>query len=150
MGTKSVQNSRMYYRAPSQPPPAASFTGKHAAEKLDALRVSKRLGVGQRGTARWTERFGDKLVCVRYREDPRTGERYTTVELIVDVRPPKAEKRFLIQVKVHETGIQQRVKERGGKWDKNRKLWLVSYGAIHALGLEDRIVEKLPLVETGR
>lgn len=123
---------------------------KQIAEELNALRVSKRLSIGQRGTTKWLERFGEKLVCVRYREDPRTGERYTTVELIVDNRPPKPSTRFLVEIKGYETGLRQKVKEHGGTWDQERKLWLVSHGAILCLGLGNRIVEKLPLVEAKR
>jgi len=140
----------MYYRNRTQQPQAATFRAKESAEKLNALRVSKRLGVGQRGTARWIDRFGDKLVCVRYREDPRTGKRFTTVELIVDVREPKDDVQLLVEVKIQESGLRQRVKEHGGRWNPNRKLWQFSYASIQALGLEDRVVEKLPLVETRR
>jgi hypothetical protein len=139
----------MYYRALSQQPRETAAL-KEAATQLDALRVSKRLSIGQRGTARWLERFGEKLVCVRYREDPRTGKRFTTVELIVDARAPKAGTHFLVEVKIQETGLRQRIKEHGGRWDQNRKLWRVSYEAIQALNLENRVVEKLPLVEAGR
>ena len=38
---------------------------------------------GDRGTRRLTERFGKRLVCVRYRYDAASGRRFTTVELVV-------------------------------------------------------------------
>ena len=38
---------------------------------------------GDRGTHRLAERYGKRLVCVRYRYDAGAGRRYTTVELIV-------------------------------------------------------------------
>ena len=38
---------------------------------------------GDRGTRKLVERYGKRLVCVRYRYDPVTQRRYTTVELIV-------------------------------------------------------------------
>jgi hypothetical protein len=42
---------------------------------------------GQKGTKRLLERFGSKLLYVRYRYDRHTGRRYTTVELVVDSQP---------------------------------------------------------------
>lgn len=119
-------------------------------EKLNAMKVVKRLGVGQPGTARWLGRFGDRLLCVRYREDPVTGERYTTVELIVDERGPKPGTRMLFEIKLNESGLRQRVREHGGQWDGKRQLWHLPFETILALGLEDRIVEKLPSMETKR
>jgi hypothetical protein len=39
---------------------------------------------GQKGTKKLVTRFGDRLICVRYRYDTMRGKRFTTVELIVD------------------------------------------------------------------
>jgi hypothetical protein len=39
---------------------------------------------GQRGTKKLVTRFGDRLICVRYRYDAARRKRFTTVELIVD------------------------------------------------------------------
>ena len=39
---------------------------------------------GQKGTKKLVTRFGDRLICVRYRYDTTRGKRFTTVELIVD------------------------------------------------------------------
>lgn len=140
----------MNYLTLRQRPQAAALRTQESAKKLDALRVAKRLSIGTRGTARWLGQFGDKLVCVRYREDPTTGKRITTVELIVEERPPKAGTRLLVEIKFQESGLRQRVKEFGGQWDPSRKLWHLSYEAIQALGLQDRVIEKYPLVETTR
>lgn len=46
----------------------------------------KRLPPGAPGTKRLVERFGNALVCVRYRHDPQLNRRLTTVELIIDER----------------------------------------------------------------
>ena len=48
------------------------------------MEVIKNLKSGADGTKRYLRRFGDKLLCVRYRLDKENGKRYTTVELIVD------------------------------------------------------------------
>ncbi len=51
------------------------------------LRVTKTLEPDQPGAVRLTRQYGDALLCVRYRRDPRGLTRYTTVELIVDRAP---------------------------------------------------------------
>ncbi len=38
---------------------------------------------GQKGTRRLATRYGDRLVCVRYRYDKVKRKRYKTIELIV-------------------------------------------------------------------
>ena len=48
---------------------------------------------GKKGTKKLVARFGDRLICVRYRYDARRRKRFTTVELIVeeaDWTPPDA------------------------------------------------------------
>ena len=40
---------------------------------------------GQRGTKKLLKKYGNRLVCVRYRYDEEKKLRYKTVELIVDV-----------------------------------------------------------------
>jgi hypothetical protein len=42
---------------------------------------------GQRGTKKLVRRFGERLICVRYRYDASQRKRFTTVELIVDEAP---------------------------------------------------------------
>lgn len=118
------------------------------AATLDALRVTKRLSAGAHGTARWLGQFGKRLVCVRYREDPITGRKLTTVELIVDERAPKAGTRLLVKIEFHESGLRQRIRDHGGQWDHEHELWHLPYNAIEALGLQDRVLGKYPLVET--
>ena len=39
---------------------------------------------GQEGTKRLVEKYGDALVCIRFRYDVKNGKRLKTVELIVD------------------------------------------------------------------
>ncbi|HEX9874022.1 MAG TPA: hypothetical protein VGA43_06645 [Deferrimonas sp.] len=42
---------------------------------------------GDKGTRQLLAEYGDKLVCVRYRYDPKERMRYKTVELIIDAKP---------------------------------------------------------------
>jgi hypothetical protein len=48
------------------------------------LEVRRTLRPGNPGTHKLLDRFGDQLVCVRYRYDADRGFRVTTVELVVD------------------------------------------------------------------
>lgn len=48
------------------------------------MEVIKTLSPGVNGTKRYVKLYGEKLVCVRYRMNKETGDRYTTIELIVD------------------------------------------------------------------
>jgi hypothetical protein len=49
--------------------------------------VIKTLRPGDSGTKKLTKRYGEKLICVRYRKDQATQRRFTTIELIVDEGP---------------------------------------------------------------
>jgi hypothetical protein len=100
---------------------------------------------GQNGTKRLVKRYGKQLVCVRYRYDPQAGKRYKTVELIIaesEWTPRRSpSERVRIRVGYHEQGLRERVKAAGGRWDKQRKLWELPYGAVAAMKLEGRIAE---------
>lgn len=106
--------------------------------------VQKRLLSGTAGTRRLANRFEPALVCVRYRRDPQTGLRYTTVELVVDERPgnpaPPA-REVMVRIGYDEIALRHQVKEAGGTWDAQRKLWRLPKPAIRALGLKDRVVK---------
>ena len=49
-----------------------------------AGRVVKSLSPGAPGTKQWQERYGDRLVRVRYRGNRKRRVRSTTVEIIVE------------------------------------------------------------------
>lgn len=94
---------------------------------------------GQRGTRKLLARYGERLVCVRYRYDAATATRYKTVELIVDQAPwtpppphPHTLKPVLkvedvealesppahvgVKVFFRENELRERVKAAGGLW----------------------------------
>jgi len=101
---------------------------------------------GKRGTRKWLNKYGDRLVCIRYRYDTNARRRFTTVELVVDESPwdgrPKASRNRLVDIKVRydETELRERVKGMGGTWDPQRRVWTVGFAKVQALGLEDRII----------
>ena len=117
---------------------------------------------GLNGTKRLTEKYGARLVCVRYKYDKNTKKRYTTVELIEEERdwafdrnPPTddasvpASQRLAVRVEYGETELREKVKEAGGIWRPRHKLWESQYADVIALGLESRVVadDSAPAVE---
>jgi len=102
--------------------------------------VIKRMAPGASGTRRLAERFGESLVCVRYRENAAQGLRYTTVEIIVDQRHFNAPE-DLVRVAYAETELRSKVKDAGGCWDSKLKLWRLPRSAVRTLGLADRVVK---------
>jgi len=106
---------------------------------------------GQNGTRKWVEKYGDKLVSVRYRYDEKSNKRFKTVELIVEEihwtptgvtgkRVVNMTDRLGIQVAGYETSVREQVKRAGGIWRPRQQLWELSYSQILMLGLESRIV----------
>jgi len=111
------------------------------------MRIGLTLQPGQRGTKRLANQYGDRLVCVRYRYDEEKQKRYKTVELIVeevDWQPPPAlterDRMVYVQVKWGEVEVARRVKEAGGTWNRQKKVWELRYDRVVDLGLEGRIV----------
>ena len=121
---------------------------------------------GQKGTKRLLQRFGDRLLFVRYRYDPAGLRRVTTVELIVDEqpwtpkpnaapdvalkvapdtatpppRPPDPAELVALRIEIHEPRLRAKVKAAGGKWDAARRVWILPLRRARVLGLQDRIV----------
>ncbi len=98
---------------------------------------------GQNGTKKFVEKYGDTLVCVRYRYDAEKRKQYKTIEIIVsesDWTPPPS--RFSdstlvsLRISIKETSAQAQVKAVGGRWDREKKLWYVPYGCIAGTKLE--------------
>jgi hypothetical protein len=109
---------------------------------VSAGAVVKKLAPGKPGTQRLLERFGATLVCVRYREAANldgTKQRLTTVEIVVDERRVKP-KTALVRIGYGETRVRQVVKDAGGTWEAERRLWRLPLRSIKQLHLEARIV----------
>jgi hypothetical protein len=111
------------------------------------IRLTRR--PGQAGTKKFTERYGERLVCVRYRYDPDNGFRHKTVELIVETVPwtPRArlprrrdEEMVAVRIGYGETELRERAKRLGALWRPNHKLWEMRWLDAKHLGIADRIV----------
>lgn len=101
---------------------------------------------GDKGTRQLHKKYGDQLVCVRYRYDPKARMRYKTVELIVDAKPyvPENSAKYFAEVSVriefHEQHLRDQAKALGAQWDPQNKIWRMRFKDAIDLNLEDRIL----------
>lgn len=100
------------------------------------MKTQTHLKPGQKGTKRLVEKYGDALLCVRYRYDEKRGVKLKTVELVVEEKTVKPDSHFrdedtvAVIVAYTETSLRDRLKAAGGRWCPAEKLWRVRYGAI--------------------
>jgi hypothetical protein len=109
-----------------------------------------KLKPGQKGTKALLEKYGDALVCVRYRYDEASRTRIKTVELIVDKKEltpsrkkqQKIEDETVVPVRIQygEKELGKMARSSGGKWDPKVKLWYIPYGKIKGTELEQHII----------
>ena len=86
---------------------------------------------------------------MRYRYDAERKKRFKTVELLVEERnwqPPRP--RFAhdqivgLRVAFTDVAVRDRVKQAGGTWNPERRVWQLRYDRVDALGLKSRIVDE--------
>jgi len=101
---------------------------------------------GQRGTKGLTEKYGEDLLCVRFRYDATSKKRLKTVELVIertDWEPPpeklSADSIVAVKIQGYETELRKKVKTLGGKWNPEKQLWYVRYGDVVGTELEKHI-----------
>lgn len=112
------------------------------------MNVRSTVHPGQRGAKKLLTQYGDRLVCVRYRYDDIRQKRFKTVELIVEEEAwsvpkpsPKNEDLVHLALASSEGALRQQVKQRGGRWNPQRRLWEIRYDQMVALGVQDRIID---------
>ncbi|MEJ2156388.1 MAG: hypothetical protein P8X96_13705 [Desulfobacteraceae bacterium] len=110
--------------------------------------VKATLVPGQNGTKRLYKKYGDQLVCVRYRYDKARQKRLKTIELIIDeqdwspgVTIPM-DSRVAIRIDYGETELRELVKGAGGYWNPEKKVWMLSYHKVLEMGLEGRMRDR--------
>jgi hypothetical protein len=101
----------------------------------------------QPGAIKLARRYGDALVCVRYRGDPRRLYRYTTIELVVDKvlirsRSVVADEIVSIKLDYNEKPLHSIVRASGGRWDAKTRLWRLPHKIAKQLGLLARVTKK--------
>jgi hypothetical protein len=110
-------------------------------------RIRQTIKAGKRGTKKYLDKYGTDLLYVRYYYDWEKRKRITTVELVLDKKkwePKKIKPTTIVKVKVEwgEKEIAGKIKENGGKWNKERKVWEIAFGKVKELGLQSRMVRK--------
>jgi len=142
----SNNNTRPVRRQRLIPAPSATTTAlRDMPSVYAATRVVKRMSATQPGALKLARRFGDALVCVRYRHDPMSLHRYTTVELVVDEAPvakrADLDKIVFVQLGYNETAYRQQALAHGARWDARRCLWSMPRRTAKKLRLVARIVK---------
>lgn len=101
---------------------------------------------GQRGTKSLAEKYGEDLLCVRFRYDEKSRQRLKTVELVVervDWEPPVPQhapgQLVPLRIAGYELELRSQVKSAGGIWNSEKQLWFVKYGKIAGTPLEKHI-----------
>lgn len=106
-------------------------------------RVVKTLWPPQPGTRRLQQRYGEALVCVRYRHDATGLRRFTTVEIVVDEAPVTGrrvdQRWFPVRIGFHEDTLRATAKTHGARWDRDAKIWHLKGAAVKKLQLESRV-----------
>ncbi len=112
-----------------------------------AFQSTRKVLPGQPGTKKLLDKYGDRLVCVRYRYDIENRKRSKTIEIILeesdwckDTKRIPANKIIKLKIVYGETHLGRLVRAAGGRWNRKKKLWELPYGEAMALGLKDRIV----------
>jgi hypothetical protein len=101
------------------------------------------------GTKKLVQKYGHRLLAVRYRYDAAARRRIKTVELLEEelpwdptpIPPANSAALRLVRIAYHETELRDRAKAAGARWQPDRKLWCMTHAAVLALGLEARAVE---------
>lgn len=105
---------------------------------------------GQSGTKKLLERFGERLVRVRYLYDEKNGRRLKTVGLIVDSVQWRPRQRSLrrrddeivaVRIAWAETELRERAKRLGALWRPKHKVWEITWGDAKRLGISDRVAQ---------
>jgi hypothetical protein len=101
------------------------------------------------GTKTLLAKYGDRLVCVRYRYDPERKLRHKTAELIVETAPwsPRArnarrnpDDMVAVRIGYSETDLREPIKTAGAIWRPRQRLWEVDWKTVRELGLQSRVV----------
>ena len=110
------------------------------------MRTRLILKPGQRGTKNLVEKYGEALLCVRFRYDAELRQRLKTVELIVEKtewKPPlprySADTLVPLRIEAADLPMRLQAKTAGGRWNPGKQLWFVKYGKIVGTPLEKHI-----------
>ncbi len=128
----------------AKPAPVPPSKGAQTPSCASSTRVTKRMLPTQQGALKLARRYGEALVCVRYRHDEQRHLRYTTVELVVDQAPSarriRPEEPVMVHIDFDDASLQHLAQARGARWDERRRLWHMTHGLASALKLTAAIL----------
>lgn len=114
------------------------------------MEIKATLHPGQNGTKELQAKYGDQLVCVRYRYDKARQKRFKTIELIIDEKewipsPSTVSKgqELYLDIAARETTLRNKIKTAGGTWEPKESAWKLTWEKIQELGIEGRIKHKM-------
>lgn len=104
---------------------------------------------GQKGTKKLMDKYGDRLVCVRYRYDADRKMRLKTIEIVIDETHWENNERGIspsrlvyLRIEGYVTILRRVVKNAGGIWNPKKKLWQLTYGDVCKLGLKSKMISE--------
>jgi hypothetical protein len=114
------------------------------------VRTLKTFRPGQHGTKRWLDAFGARLLCVRYRYDPATGARVTTVEIEVArarmrdrsgaIRILPGDRRLVrFRLRDDNRNVRAALLQAGAEWRAAEKLWEAPADVLRVLRLTGHV-----------
>ncbi len=111
-----------------------------------AVKTRLIIKAGKPGTKRLVEKYGDALLCVRFRYDSSSHQRLKTVELVVEKTEwTPAPQRYAgdtlvpLRIGVADMSARSQAKAAGGRWDPEKRLWFVRYDKVAGSTLENYI-----------
>ncbi len=114
------------------------------------MKTQKLIKPGQPGTKKCVEKYGDRLICIRYKIDKKENRWLKTAEIIlheksITGRRKRIPPNKLMPLKINYNNIYLRklVKAAGGKWDSIKKVWELPYNKVIELGLEKNLLDCL-------
>jgi hypothetical protein len=114
---------------------------KARASQAHSWGVAKTMQIDTPGAVKLSRKYGDALVCVRYRLSPDGTERITTVELTLERVTVQRKANPLVAAKIYasETKLIAMAKAKGARFNGKTRLWRMYQNDAHALGLAKRI-----------
>jgi hypothetical protein len=116
------------------------------------MTTEKIIKPNQPGTKKWVEKYGENLICVRYRYDKTNCRMLKTVEIVVEAKAYKkttyripSNKLIPLKVEINDANLRRIVKNAGGKWHQKEKVWMLPYKEIIKLRLENKIEQNLTI-----
>lgn len=114
-----------------------------AMPTVQSTRVGRSMAAGSPGTVKLCQRYGEKLLLVRYRYDWTGLYRYTTVEIVVDAAPTMRgrarESRYAVHIRPNEHALLAAAKKLGARWDPQLRRWTLTGHAVQTLDLIHRV-----------